>query len=159
VLGIVQFGPLRAAIHRLRGIWIVRVAMVSLQPRGVTMESDKPGRLEDRERRQNAEQQHGDTFAVDSDEPTDTSGIPTEDGEEPYGRRGAPRRQSGLEASQRRAVIAWVAHRPKLETGEIGPCAAPLQRPHCRVEWRDGPAVQYDEAENLPIVDAHRVCG
>jgi hypothetical protein len=55
-----------------------------MQPRGVPLESDKLGRLEDRERRQNAEQQHGDTFAVDSDEPTDTSGISTEDGEEPY---------------------------------------------------------------------------
>jgi hypothetical protein len=46
------------------------------------MESDKPGRLEEREERQNAEQQHGDTFAVDSEEPTDTSGIPREDGGE-----------------------------------------------------------------------------
>jgi hypothetical protein len=44
------------------------------------MESDKPGRLEQREERQNAEQQHGDSFAVDSEEPTDTSGIPREDG-------------------------------------------------------------------------------
>lgn len=33
------------------------------------------GRLEERDRRQHAEQQHGDSFAVDSDEPTDTSGI------------------------------------------------------------------------------------
>jgi hypothetical protein len=33
------------------------------------------GRLEEREERQHAVQQHGDTFAVDSDEPTDTSGI------------------------------------------------------------------------------------
>lgn len=33
------------------------------------------GRLEEREQRQHAEQQHGDTFAVDSEEPTDTSGI------------------------------------------------------------------------------------
>jgi hypothetical protein len=36
------------------------------------------GRLEEREQRQNAEQQHGDTFAVDTDEPTDTAGIPTD---------------------------------------------------------------------------------
>ena len=34
------------------------------------------GRLEEREQRQHGVQQHGDTFAVDSDEPTDTSGIP-----------------------------------------------------------------------------------
>lgn len=34
------------------------------------------GRLEEREQRQHAEQQHGDTFAVESDEPTDTSGVP-----------------------------------------------------------------------------------
>jgi hypothetical protein len=34
------------------------------------------GRLAEREQRQQAVQQHGDTFAVDSDEPTDTSGIP-----------------------------------------------------------------------------------
>ena len=33
------------------------------------------GRLEEREQRQHAVQQHGDTFAVDSDEPTDTSGV------------------------------------------------------------------------------------
>lgn len=33
------------------------------------------GRLEEREQRQQAVQQHGDTFAVDSDEPTDTSGV------------------------------------------------------------------------------------
>jgi hypothetical protein len=46
------------------------------------MESDTRGRLEEREQRQNAEQQHGDTFAVDSDEATDTSGIPAEDDEE-----------------------------------------------------------------------------
>jgi hypothetical protein len=47
------------------------------------MDSDKPGKLEEREQRQNAEQQHGDTFAVASDEPTDTtSGIPTDVDEE-----------------------------------------------------------------------------
>lgn len=33
------------------------------------------GRLEEREERQQAVQQHGDTFAVNSDQPTDTSGI------------------------------------------------------------------------------------
>lgn len=33
------------------------------------------GRLEEREQRQHGIQQHGDTFAVDNDEPTDTSGI------------------------------------------------------------------------------------
>ena len=37
---------------------------------------EQTGRLEEREQRQHAVQQHGDTFAVDSDEPTDTSGIP-----------------------------------------------------------------------------------
>lgn len=37
---------------------------------------EEPGRLEERKQRQEAEQQHGDSFAVDSDEPTDTSGIP-----------------------------------------------------------------------------------
>jgi hypothetical protein len=46
------------------------------------MENDKPGRLEEREERQNAEQQYGDSFAVDTDEPTDTSGIPTEEDED-----------------------------------------------------------------------------
>ena len=40
------------------------------------------GRLEEREERQNAEQQHGDTFAVETEEPTDTSGIPTDNDEE-----------------------------------------------------------------------------
>ena len=40
------------------------------------------GRLEEREERQNAEQQHGDSFAVDTEEPTDTSGIPTDNDEE-----------------------------------------------------------------------------
>lgn len=35
------------------------------------------GRLEEREQRQHTEQQHGDTFAVDTDQPTDTSGVPT----------------------------------------------------------------------------------
>jgi len=42
------------------------------------MQPEKPGKLDEREQRQNAEQQHGDTFAVDTEEPTDTSGIPTE---------------------------------------------------------------------------------
>jgi hypothetical protein len=46
------------------------------------MENDKPGRLEEREERQSAEQQHGDSFVVDTNEPTDTSGIPTEEDEE-----------------------------------------------------------------------------
>ena len=36
------------------------------------------GRLEEREARQQGVQQHGDTFAVDPDEPTDTSGTLTE---------------------------------------------------------------------------------
>jgi hypothetical protein len=45
----------------------------------------QPGRLEEREERQHGVQQHGDTFAVDSDEPTDTSGIPTNDDEETDG--------------------------------------------------------------------------
>ena len=40
------------------------------------------GRLEEREERQNADQQHGDSFAVDTEEPTDTSGIPTDNDEE-----------------------------------------------------------------------------
>lgn len=39
-------------------------------------ENQQPtGRLEEREQRQHGMQQHGDTFAVDSDGPTDTSGI------------------------------------------------------------------------------------
>ena len=42
----------------------------------------QPGRLEEREQRQHGEQQHGDTFAVDTDQPTDTSGIPGEHDEE-----------------------------------------------------------------------------
>ncbi len=36
------------------------------------------GRREEREERQQAVQQHGDTFAVDSDQPTDTSGVEQE---------------------------------------------------------------------------------
>ena len=36
---------------------------------------EQTGRLEEREQRQHGMQQHGDTFAVDSDQPTDTSGI------------------------------------------------------------------------------------
>jgi hypothetical protein len=47
--------------------------------------------------------------------------------------------------------MGWLKGR-SYETGEIVPCAAPLQCPHRRVEWREGPAVQYDEAENLRIV-------
>jgi len=38
-------------------------------------EQEPTGRLEEREQRQHATQQHGDTFAVDSEEPTDTSGV------------------------------------------------------------------------------------
>jgi hypothetical protein len=34
------------------------------------------GRLEEREEREHGVQQHGDTFAVASDQPTDTSGLP-----------------------------------------------------------------------------------
>ena len=34
------------------------------------------GRLAERGRRQHGVQQHGDTFAVESDQPTDTSGVP-----------------------------------------------------------------------------------
>jgi hypothetical protein len=37
---------------------------------------EQTGRLDEREQRQHAVQQHGDTFAVDSDQPTDTSGVP-----------------------------------------------------------------------------------
>jgi len=37
--------------------------------------AEQSGRLDEREQRQHGIQQHGDTFAVDSDEPTDTSGI------------------------------------------------------------------------------------
>jgi hypothetical protein len=41
-------------------------------------QNDQPSeRLEERDQRQHAEQQHGDTFAVDTDQPTDTSGTPT----------------------------------------------------------------------------------
>jgi hypothetical protein len=42
------------------------------------MQRQKPGKLEEREQRQNAEQQYGDTFAFETEEPTDTSGIPIE---------------------------------------------------------------------------------
>lgn len=46
------------------------------QPEIPAGEKQEPtGRLEEREQRQHGMQQHGDTFAVDSDEPTDTSGI------------------------------------------------------------------------------------
>jgi hypothetical protein len=38
------------------------------------------------------------------------------------------------------------------ETGEVGPCTAPLKCPHCEVEWREGPVVQYDEAEGLRLI-------
>ena len=36
---------------------------------------DQTDRLEEREQRQHAPQQHGDTFAVESDHPADTSGV------------------------------------------------------------------------------------
>jgi hypothetical protein len=49
-------------------------------------DKEQSGRLEEREQRQHAVQQHGDTFAVDSDEPTDTSGFP----------QGAPNRVTAL---------------------------------------------------------------
>lgn len=39
-------------------------------------DSSQSGRLDEREQRQHGMQQHGDTFAVDSEEPTDTSGVP-----------------------------------------------------------------------------------
>ena len=42
---------------------------------GVPVPRDMVQWLEEREQRQHGMQQHGDTFAVDSDEPTDTSGI------------------------------------------------------------------------------------
>lgn len=38
--------------------------------------SSESGRLDEREKRQHGVQQHGDTFSVDSEEPTDTSGVP-----------------------------------------------------------------------------------
>jgi hypothetical protein len=38
--------------------------------------SGSPGRLDEREQRQHGVHQHGDTFAVETEEPTDTSGIP-----------------------------------------------------------------------------------
>ena len=41
-----------------------------------TVSEEQTGRLDEREQRQHAVQQHGDTFAVDSDQPTDTSGVP-----------------------------------------------------------------------------------
>jgi hypothetical protein len=47
---------------------------------------EQTGRLEERERRQQGVQQHGDTFAVESDQPTDTSGVP----------HGAPNRVTAL---------------------------------------------------------------
>lgn len=47
---------------------------------------EQAGRLEEREQRQHATQQHGDTFAVDSEQPTDTSGVP----------HGAPNRVTAL---------------------------------------------------------------
>ena len=46
---------------------------------------DPTGRLEEREQRQHGTQQHGDTFAVDSDEPTDTSGIERDEERRPQG--------------------------------------------------------------------------
>ena len=39
-------------------------------------DSSESGRLDEREQRQHGVQQHGDTFSVDSDEPSDTSGVP-----------------------------------------------------------------------------------
>jgi hypothetical protein len=39
-------------------------------------DSSESGRLDEREQRQHGVQQHGDTFSVDSDAPTDTSGVP-----------------------------------------------------------------------------------
>jgi hypothetical protein len=42
-----------------------------------SVDEQETGRLAEREKRQHGVQQHGDTFAVESDQPTDTSGIPT----------------------------------------------------------------------------------
>jgi len=42
------------------------------------MNDEQTGRLEERRQRQKAEQQHGDSFSIDTEEPTDTSGIPTD---------------------------------------------------------------------------------
>lgn len=42
---------------------------------GSAPDAREVGRLDEREERQHAVQQHGDTFAVDSDQPTDTSGV------------------------------------------------------------------------------------
>lgn len=39
-------------------------------------DSSESGRLDEREKRQHGVQQHGDTFSVESEEPTDTSGVP-----------------------------------------------------------------------------------
>ena len=51
-----------------------------------TADAEQTGRLDEREQRQNAVQQHGDSFAVESDQPTDTSGVP----------HGAPNRVTAL---------------------------------------------------------------
>jgi hypothetical protein len=44
-------------------------------PAGSVPDTPELGRLEEREQRQQTVQQHGDTFDVDSEQPTDTSGI------------------------------------------------------------------------------------
>ena len=57
---------------------------------GPTPDDKTTGRLEEREQRQHGVQQHGDTFAVDSDQLTDTSGVP----------HGAPNRVTALPGNE-----------------------------------------------------------
>ena len=52
--------------------------------------TEMPGRLDEREERQHGIQQHGDAFSVDTEEPTDTSGIP----------HGAPHRLTALPSDE-----------------------------------------------------------
>ena len=56
-------------------------------------DEQQPGRTEEREQRQHAEQQHGDTFAVDTDDDTDELTPETKDelaGTDPAGAEISP---------------------------------------------------------------------
>ncbi len=59
-----------------------------------SVSDEQSGRLDEREQRQHAVQQHGDTFAVHSDHPTDTSGV----------LRGAPKRATALPGDEAAGV-------------------------------------------------------
>jgi hypothetical protein len=80
----------------------------------MTHEEERAGRLEEREQRQQAEQQHGDTFEVETDQPTDTSGIPRSPTEWVQGQTepSSPERQVTREMAEEQGSTPAVGEEP-----------------------------------------------